>query len=198
MGEEPRQDSRNTEGAQTSRSRARLGARKSLDGSLVQFLAELLAVQCSFCQAQRGAVLRPDGEKGFAILALHPRVAGGEDTEEWLQHCANAGQRALSSNAPIIVPIQGGDRMHVVLAALEVHALGRLLQAFPDQDGPSQRPGFGVTVVAARRRPGTLDAEAPRAATQRGESEKAETGDGDTLGDQSAGSVQGCSHGVLQ
>jgi len=124
------QDSGAVGRAQAARTDRRREPPGGADGSLGQFLAELLGFQCHCCQAQRGAVLRSDGEKGFAVLALYPRAPGEEDDQAWLQHCANAGQRALSADTPLVVPMQGNGRTHLVLVPLEMQAFGRMLQAF--------------------------------------------------------------------
>lgn len=99
-------------------------------GTAAEFFTHLLTVQCRCSQAQRGAVLRSDGDKSFSILAVHPQLTDGEDATDWLQHCANAGKKALSSNAPLAIPMRGSDSTHIILLPLEMQTRGRVLETF--------------------------------------------------------------------
>jgi len=63
-------------------------------------------------------------------LALHPLSQDGEEAADWLQHCTRAGKRVLSSNAPLVIPLQGSDRTHIILLPLEMQTRGRVLETF--------------------------------------------------------------------
>ncbi len=107
-----------------------VGPPRDSNGPSASFLASLLAFQCQCSQAKRGAVLKPNGDESFSTVALHPQSQDEEEASDWLQHCANAGKRALSSNAPLVIPLQGSDRTHIILLPLEMQTRGRVLEAF--------------------------------------------------------------------
>lgn len=97
---------------------------------LTGFLTDLLAFQCHCCQAKRGAVLQSNGDEKLGVLAVHPQAQEDDDAADWLQQCANSAKRALSSNAPLTVPLQGSDRMHIILLPLDMQKRGRVLETF--------------------------------------------------------------------
>ncbi len=99
-------------------------------GPLTGFLVDLLAFQCRCSQARRGAVLQPNGNEKLAILAVHPQTPSGDGETDWLQQCANAAPRVLSSDAPLTIPLQGSDRSHIILMPLDIEARGRVLETF--------------------------------------------------------------------
>jgi len=94
------------------------------------FFNDLLAFQCHCSQAQRGAVLQPNGDEKLGILAVHPQNPDGDGQADWLQQCANAAKRALAANAPLTIPLQGSDRAHIVLLPLDMQTRGRVLETF--------------------------------------------------------------------
>ncbi len=97
-------------------------------GTSPNFFANLLAVQCRCSQAQRGAILQSNGDEKLSVLAVHPQAP--DDDAGWLQQCANSAKRALTSNAPLAVPLQGNDRTHVIFVPLDLQKQGRVVETF--------------------------------------------------------------------
>ena len=94
-----------------------------------EFLVDLLIIQCRCSQAQHGVVLLPEGDESFTILAVHPQTKDRE-AADWLQDCADAGRRVLSTNTPLAIPMRGSDQTHIVLLPLEMQTPDGLLEGF--------------------------------------------------------------------
>lgn len=100
------------------------------DGPPAGFFDRLLSAQCQCGQARQGAVLLPDGDRGFGVVAWYPRSAEGHEAADWLRQCADAGRKALTARAPTVVPIQGREHTHAILLPLDIQTSARVLEAF--------------------------------------------------------------------
>jgi multidrug efflux pump subunit AcrA (membrane-fusion protein) len=101
------------------------------DGPFARYVATLLSVQCQSIQAQKGAVLRFNGDGTFAIVASYPQSKDAELTNsDWLEPSTAAGGQVLSQGRPRVVPIQGSERTHAILLPLQLQSSGPILEAF--------------------------------------------------------------------
>ena len=117
------------------------------DGSGEQFLVNLLAVQCFLGQADGGAILRNNQQKGVDVLAIYPVLRGQQDALVWLNQSAELVREATSTDAIIVkglpaVPelrlgtldAEDNDnrvaRSYVVLVPLKMADIGQVMEAF--------------------------------------------------------------------
>jgi len=68
------------------------------DGSGAQFFVNLLAVQCFLGQADRGAILANNEQKGIDVLAIYPALRGQQTAPVWLNQSAEFLREATSTD----------------------------------------------------------------------------------------------------
>jgi biotin carboxyl carrier protein len=117
------------------------------DGSGAQFFVNLLAVQCFLGQADSGAILANNEQKGIDVLAIYPALRGQQTAPEWLNQSAELVREATSTDAVIVKdlsavpePRLGGrdaeeddnraTRSYVVLVPLKMADIGQAMEAF--------------------------------------------------------------------
>jgi len=106
------------------------------DGSGAQFFTNLLAVQCFLGQADNGAILANNEQRGVDVLAIYPALRGQQTTPEWLNQSAELVREAISTDAVIVKDLRdAGDdnranRSYVVLVPLKMADVGQAVEAF--------------------------------------------------------------------
>ncbi len=116
------------------------------DGSGAQFFVNLLAVQCFLGQADSGAILANNEQKGVDVLAIYPVLSslgrsptqpGGQQTAPvWLNQSAELIRDAMSTNAVIVKALRDADdgnranRSYIVLVPLKIADVGEAVEAF--------------------------------------------------------------------
>jgi len=107
------------------------------NGGPGQFLLNLLAAQCLLGHADGGAILRVGQEKNVDVLALYPPLEKGASAPQWLARSAGFAHEALSSNGPVVKPLEqpnrlGGqpDKRHIVTMPLGIADIGMAVAAF--------------------------------------------------------------------
>jgi len=117
------------------------------DGSGGQFFVNLLAVQCFLGQANNGAILANNEQKGVDVLAIYPALSslgrsptqpGGQQTVPvWLNQSAALLREATSTDAVIVKALrdaEGNDnratRSYIVLVPLKMADAGKAMEAF--------------------------------------------------------------------
>jgi len=108
------------------------------DGSPEQFFVNLLAVQCFLGQADSGAILRNNQQKGIDILAIYPQLREKRTAPVWLNQAAELIREATSTEVVIVKPLRDppkeddnqGTQNHVVLVPLKMADIGQVMEAF--------------------------------------------------------------------
>lgn len=117
------------------------------DGSGGQFFVNLLAVQCFLGQADSGAILRNNEQKGVDVLAIYPVLSssgrsptqpGGQQTAPlWLNQSAELLREATSTDAVIVKALRDAEendnratRSYIVLVPLKMADVGQAMEAF--------------------------------------------------------------------
>jgi len=116
------------------------------DGSGAQFFVNLLAVQCFLGQADSGAILANNEQKGVDVLAIYPALSslrrsptqpGGQQTAPvWLNQSAELIREATSTDAVIVKALRdaddgnGANRSYIVLVPLKITDVGQAMEAF--------------------------------------------------------------------
>jgi multidrug efflux pump subunit AcrA (membrane-fusion protein) len=116
------------------------------DGSGAQFFVNLLAVQCFLGQANSGAILRNNEQKGVDVLAIYPALSslgrsptqpGGQQTAPvWLNQSAALLREAKSTDAVIVKALRDAEdsnranRSYIVLVPLKMADAGEAMEAF--------------------------------------------------------------------
>ncbi len=116
------------------------------DGSDAQFFVNLLAVQCFLGQADSGAILANNEQKGVDVLAIYPALSslvrsptqpGGQQTAPvWLNQSAELIREAMSTDAVIVKALRDADdgnranRSYIVLVPLKMADVGQVVEAF--------------------------------------------------------------------
>jgi multidrug efflux pump subunit AcrA (membrane-fusion protein) len=116
------------------------------DGSGAQFFVNLLAVQCFLGQANSGAILRNNEQKGVDVLAIYPALSslgrsptqpGGQQTAPvWLNQSAALLREATSTDAVIVKALRDAEdsnranRSYIVLVPLKMADAGEAMEAF--------------------------------------------------------------------
>jgi len=116
------------------------------DGSGAQFFVNLLAVQCFLGQADSGAILRNNEQKGVDVLAIYPVLSslgrsptqpgGQQTTPVWLNQSAELIRDATSTDAVIVKALRDADdgnranRSYIVLIPLKMADVGQAMEAF--------------------------------------------------------------------
>jgi biotin carboxyl carrier protein len=117
------------------------------DGSGAQFFVNLLAVQCFLGQANSGAILRNNEQKGVDVLAIYPALSslgrsptqpGGQQTAPvWLNQSAALLREATSTDAVIVKALRDAEendnraaRSYIVLVPLKMADAGQAMEAF--------------------------------------------------------------------
>ncbi len=88
---------------------------RRMDHPWAAFWAELLALQCRCCRARQGAVLQMGGSDPV-LVGMYPTVGGEQELDAWLGHCLAAAQKASSTGATILSPVNGDFRTFAVVA----------------------------------------------------------------------------------
>ena len=120
-------DSTEARGDSAGPTQGTLDRQPGQDSPLGRFLAELLALQCHCCRAKWGAVLQADGEKGVALVALHPAQTNEQETMPWLQRCAAAAEKLFAGRGAAVLPAYADQPVRAIAVPLPVAAQGRLL-----------------------------------------------------------------------
>ena len=101
------------------------------DGPPHEFLARLLAVQCSLSKAEAGAILRPGQSGQPEILAVYPPLVQGATAPVWLAQAIESAPGVASALSTAIVPIHGSDdlygqqaRRHLIMIPLKSEQQG--------------------------------------------------------------------------
>ncbi|MBA7711560.1 hypothetical protein ES703_120526 [subsurface metagenome] len=117
------------------------------DGSGAQFFVNLLAVQCFLGQADSGAILANNEQKGVDVLAIYPALRGQQTAPEWLNQSAELMREATSTDAVIVKGLPAvpeprlgrldaeendnrAARSYVVLVPLKMADIGQAMEAF--------------------------------------------------------------------
>lgn len=116
------------------------------DGSEAQFFVNLLAVQCFLGQADSGAILANNEQKGVDVLAIYPALSslvrsptqpvGQQTTPVWLNQSAELIREATSTDAVIVKALRDADdgnranRSYIVLVPLKMADVGQVVEAF--------------------------------------------------------------------
>jgi len=117
------------------------------DGSGAQFFVNLLAVQCFLGQADSGAILANNEQKGIDVLAIYPALRGPQTAPEWLNQSAELLREATSTDAVIVKDLSAvpeprlgrrdaeeddnrATRSYVVLVPLKMADIGQTMEAF--------------------------------------------------------------------
>ena len=99
-------------------------------------LARVLALQCRNVGADGGAVLRPDGENGLAIIAVYPEPEGERTDADWIAPARDACLNTLTSGKAEIVPTSppppsgGTPEQHVIVTPIGEKDAIRAVAAF--------------------------------------------------------------------
>jgi len=107
------------------------------DGSGEQLFVNLLAVQCFLGQADGGAILRNNQQKGVDVLAIYPQLREKQTPPVWLNQSAELVREATSTDSAIVKPLQDPEeddnkttRSYVVLVPLQMADIGQVMEAF--------------------------------------------------------------------
>jgi len=107
------------------------------DGSGEQFFVNLLAIQCFLGQADGGAILRNNQQKGVDVLAIYPQLREKQTPPVWLNQSAELVREATSTDSAIVKPLQDpkeddnkATRSYVVLVPLKMADIGQVMEAF--------------------------------------------------------------------
>jgi biotin carboxyl carrier protein len=110
---------------------------KQFDGSLGQFLMNLLAVQCLLGRAESGSILANNREKGVDVLAIYPALREKQNVPLWLNKCAELVSQATSADAVMVralnVPEENDNQKiqsYVVLIPLKISDIGQAIGSF--------------------------------------------------------------------
>lgn len=85
---------------------------EKFDGSPGQFLTNLLAVHCFMAQANSGAILHVNQNRGVDVLALYPHLEKAASVPEWLVRSAKAANKVISSNTVAVEPLDGPNQLY--------------------------------------------------------------------------------------
>ena len=132
------------------------------NGDPAQFLLNLLAAQCLVGHAEGGAILRLGQEKNVDVLALYPPLEKDASAPQWLSRPAGFAHEALSSDAPVVKPLDHSnrldgrpDRRHIVMIPLAMADIGEAVTAFliqvddkADLESSSQRLQLLVSMLS--------------------------------------------------
>jgi len=107
------------------------------DGSPGQFLQNILAVQCFLSQADAGAILRSNEERGVEVLAVYPPLEKGATAPVWLSQSVDIIRDALSEDVVVVKPLdqpnQGKDSQaqgYLLVCPLKLADIGPAVAAF--------------------------------------------------------------------
>jgi len=132
------------------------------NGDPGQFLLNLLVAQCLLGDAEGGAILRVGQEKNVDVLALYPPLEKGASAPQWLARAAGFAHEALSSNGPVVKPLDQSNRLkgqigerHIVMIRLGVADIAMTVAAFmikadgkADLEAVSQRLQLLVSMLS--------------------------------------------------
>ncbi|MHC4629554.1 MAG: HlyD family efflux transporter periplasmic adaptor subunit [Planctomycetota bacterium] len=108
------------------------------NGDPGQFLLNLLAAQCLLGPAEGGAVLRLGGQTNIDVIALYPQLKGKDaPAPRWLARSAKFAHEAISSDAPVVKPLQNSDGpgsqpdgRHIVMIPWPMADIGKAVTTF--------------------------------------------------------------------
>ncbi len=106
------------------------------DGSEAQFFVNLLAVQCFLGQADKGAILRDNEQRGVDVLAIYPALRGQQSPPEWLNQSAELIRGAASTDVVMVEALRDADddnqanQSYVVLVPFKMAGIGQAMEAF--------------------------------------------------------------------
>ncbi|MDT8299965.1 MAG: HlyD family efflux transporter periplasmic adaptor subunit [Sedimentisphaerales bacterium] len=110
---------------------------EQFDGSAVQFLTNLLAVQCQLSRADSGAILRNNQQNNVDVLAIYPGLKEKQAPPLWLNQSAELIRRADSADKAIVkaLPLQEETdnktiQYYTVLVPLKMSDMGPAMGAF--------------------------------------------------------------------
>jgi biotin carboxyl carrier protein len=110
---------------------------EQFDGSSVQFLTNLLAVQCQLSRADSGAVLRNNQQNNVDVLAIYPGLKEKQAPPFWLNQSAELIRRADSADTVIVKALRVQEEIdnktiqhYTVLVPLKMSDMGQAMGAF--------------------------------------------------------------------
>ena len=80
------------------------------EGSMQEFLDQLLAIQCHLAAAEAAAIVRSGGSEGPELVAVRPR--SGEQPPQWVKRIREEVPTVLQEGAPRNVPLPRGDELY--------------------------------------------------------------------------------------
>jgi len=79
------------------------------EGSAQQFLENLLAEQCSWAQADAGAILHNGRQRTVDLLAVYPTLKKGDALPAWLSRAVEFAAKAFDASATSVRPLPDSD-----------------------------------------------------------------------------------------
>jgi len=133
----PPEQPRSTEGADLPTGETRAATFGEGDGSLGQFLANLLAAECLLGPAEAAVVLKQNGESGIALLAARPHLAGDDTLPPWVQKAGQLARNGWAQDQTLVEAwLEPSDlygqpaRSHILLVPLKLTEMPSLAAAF--------------------------------------------------------------------
>jgi len=110
---------------------------ENFDGSLSQFLLNLLAVQCFLAQAAGGAILHVNQDRAVDVIALYPQLKEQGSAPEWLARSAKSVNEVISSDTVIVKPLDESNQLygqpakrHVIMFPFKTADISEAVEAF--------------------------------------------------------------------
>ncbi len=82
------------------------------EGQPEEFLIRLLAAQCSFADADGGAVFRSTPQGQPDVIAVHPQPEAGSPSPVWLAVAAEALPNTISSQKTSLIPLRTAEELY--------------------------------------------------------------------------------------